>query len=196
MNSQSEWNRWQSEWRQQPAADIDKLLRHTRRKRLQMQAVVAFECLVGVFAAGQLVRMYLLPGVTLRWKVWIVLAALLFAVVAYLEFRMRRGTWAAATENVADLLRLTARRARAGIRLAWLGITGMAVLVAITLPIAAPWLAPSRWQHDPALQRLLLLQIGANGVVILVALVSLTCYILYLRRRLRRIQTLLQEYTE
>lgn len=196
MNSKSDWSRWQTEWQQQPAADIDKLLRRTRRKRFQMQAVVAFECLVGLFAVGQLIRLFLLPGITLRWKAWIVLAALLLAVVAYLEFRMRRGTWVAATENVADLLRLTARRARAGIRLAWLGITGMAVLVAITLPIAAPWLAPSRWQHDPALQRLLLLQIGANGVVILVMVVSVTCYIIYLRRRLRRIQVLLREYTE
>lgn len=196
MNSQSDWRHWQSEWQQQPTADVDKLLHRVHRKRRQMQAVVMFECLVGIFAFSQLIRMFLLPDVTLRWKVWVVMAALLLAVVSGLEYRMRRGTWATATTHVPDLLRLTARRARAGIRLAWLGIAGMAVLIAMTLPIAAPWLAPSRWQHDPALQRLLLLQVGVNGVVVVVMAVFLAWYIVHLRRRLRRIRALLQAYVE
>jgi hypothetical protein len=110
--------------------------------------------------------------------------------------RVRRGTWRAAADGVPGLLRLTARRARAGIRLAWLNIAGIPVLLAFTLPVAAPWLAPSRWRRDPALEHLLGVQVGINGALILAALAFFALYIRRQRRRLRRVEALLREYDD
>lgn len=196
MSTKSDWDRWQEEWRKQPVLDADRLLRSARHKRRRMQIVVAFECVVAVFATSQLIHLFLLPGVELRWRVWSLLAAALLAFTIYLEFRWRRGTWKAATESVADVLRLTARRAHAGIRLAWTGIIGTAVLMVMTLAVATPWLAPSRWRHDPALQRLLLVQIGVNGVLVFVTVSFCIWYIIHLRRKLGRVQAMLQDYIE
>lgn len=194
MNTHSDWSQWQSEWQRQPVADTAALLRHVRRKRRRMLAVVTIEGIILAIAASQLGRLFLMPGVDVRWKVWVALAAVLLGATAYLEFRWRRGTWAAAGESVADLLRLTAHRARVGIRLAWAGIIGTAVLIVITLVAAAPWLAPARWEHDPGLQQLLLVQIAANGIVVLLTVAFGAAYIIHLRRRLRRVQRMLADY--
>lgn len=196
MNPQDDWGRWADDWQQQAAVDVDRLRRRVQRKRRQMRVMVGVEVAIALFAVGQIVRLLLMPGVTERWKVWAALAFLLVAGMTYLSLRARRGTWRAATEGVPDLLRMTAKRARAGIRLAWMNILSVPVLVAITLPIAAPWLAPSRWRHDPALQHLLLLQLGINGVLIGALVVFFAVYIRRQHRRLREVEALLREYAD
>lgn len=196
MNPQDDWGRWADDWRRQPTVDVDRLRRRVQRKRRQMRVMVGVEAALALFAVGQIVRLLLMPGVTGRWKIWAGLAFLLVAAVAYLSLRVRRGTWRAATDGVPDLLRMTAERARAGIRLAWMNILSVPVLLAITLPIAAPWLAPSRWRHDPALQHLLLLQLGINGAIIMALLIFFAGYIRRQRRRLREVEVLLREYAD
>lgn len=145
MNAHDDWSRWGEDWQRQPPVDVDRLRARVRRKLWPMRLVIAFEWLVTLVAAGQLVRVLFMPAADARWKLW---AALMFVVLIapapYLSLRLRRGTWRAPAGSVSDLLRLTARRARAGIRIAWINILSMPLLLAITLPIAAPWLAPSR----------------------------------------------------
>ena len=271
MNPQDDWGRWGDDWLQQPTVDVARLRRRVQRKRWQMRVMVGIEMALALFAVGQLVRLLLMPGVTERWKIWAGLAFLLMAATVYLALRARRGTWRSATEDIPGLLRLTAERARAGIRLAWMNIlsvpvllaisllmpgvterwkiwAGLAfllmaatvylalrarrgtwrsatedipgllrltaeraragirlawmnilsvpVLLAISLPIAAPWLAPSRWRHDPVLQRVLLFQLVINGVVIGAVLVFFVAYIRRQRRRLREVEALLREYAD
>ncbi|MDO1528885.1 hypothetical protein QMK61_08615 [Fulvimonas sp. R45] len=196
MNPGDDWTRWSDDWQRQPTVDADRLRRRVRRKRRQMQAVLGFEWCTALFATGQVLRLLLDPGAGLRWKAWAGLALLLVSTSAYLSLRVRRGTWQAAADGMPELLRLTARRARAGIRLAWLNIASVPLLLAFTLPLAAPWLAPSRWRHDPALEHLLLVQVGINGVVIVPLLVFFAVYIRRQRRRLRQVEALLRDYGE
>ena len=193
MSLQDDWSRWGDDWQRQPAMDVDRLRRRVRRKRRQMRAVVGLEVASALFAVVQIVRLLLMSWVTERWKIWAGLVFLLLAGGVCLSLHARRGTWRAATESVPDLLRLTAERARAGIRLAWLNILSVPVLLAITLPIAAPWLAPSRWRHDPRLQHMLLLQLGINGTLVVALLVFFAGYLRRQRRRLREVEALLRE---
>jgi hypothetical protein len=196
MNPADDWARWGDDWQHQPTVDVDRLRDRVRRKQRQMRAMLAFEACAALFATAQVLRLLLDPGLALRWKVWAGLALLLLSASAYLSVRVRRGTWRAAADGVPGLLRLTARRARAGIRLAWLNIAGIPVLLAFTLPVAAPWLAPSRWRRDPALEHLLGVQVGINGALILAALAFFALYIRRQRRRLRRVEALLREYDD
>lgn len=196
MNAGDDWARWGDDWQRQPAADTDRLRRRVRRKRRQMQAVLGFEWCAALIATGQVLRLLLDPGIGLRWKIWAGLALLLVSASAYLSLRVRRGTWQAASDGMPELLRLTAKRAKAGILLAWLNIASFPVLLAFTLPLAAPWLAPSRWRHDPALEQMLLLQVGINGIVLVPLLVFFAFYIRRQRRRLRRIEAMLRDYAE
>jgi hypothetical protein len=196
MNPGDDWARWGDDWQRQPTVDVYRLRRRVRRKRRQMQMVLGFEWCAALFAIGQVLRLLLDPGIGLRWKIWAGLALLLVSASAYLSLRVRRGTWRAASDGMPELLRLTAKRAQAGIRLAWMNIAGFLVLLVLTLSLAAPWLAPSRWRHDPALEQMLLLQVVANGIVLVPLLVFFAFYIRRQRRRLRRIETMLQDYAE
>ncbi|MBD8872642.1 hypothetical protein [Rhodanobacter sp. DHB23] len=196
MNPSDDWVRWGDHWQRQPTVDADRLRRRVQRKRRQMQVVLGFECCAALFAIGQVLHLLLDPGLGLRWKVWAGLALLLVAASVYLSLRVRRGTWQATADGMPELLRLTAARARAGIRLAWLNIASIPLLIAFTLLVAAPWLVPSRWRHDPALEHLLLLQVEINGVVLVPLLVFFVVYIRRQRRRLRHVEALLRDYAE
>lgn len=196
MNPQDDWSRWGGDWQQQSAIDVDRLRRQVHRKRKKIGWMVAIEAMLAVAAAVQLVRLLHMPGLAERGKIWVVLMFFMVAASLCRALWIRRGTWRAVTRGVPDLLRLTAKRARADIRMAQLNMLGMPVLVAITLPFAAPWLAPSRWLNDPALQRMLLLQIGVNGVVITGLMIFFASYIRRQRRRLREVEALLRDYVE
>lgn len=196
MNRGDDWARWGEDWQQQNVVDVDRLRRRVQRKLWQMRAMVVVEALIALVAVGQLTRLFFMPQVSGRWKIWAGLALLLIGVMVWLSLHVRRRTWHATTASVPDLLRLTANRARAGIQLAWASIVGFLLLIAITVPIAAPWLAPSRWLHDPKLQVLLLLQIGINGLVCAALLIFFALYIRRQRRRLRMAEALLREYAD
>ncbi|WP_329741783.1 hypothetical protein [Dyella sp. A6] len=194
MIPHDDWSRWGEDWQRQPPVDLGRLRARVRRKLWQMRMVIAFEWLVSLVAAGQLVRVLFMPAADARWKLWAVLVfVVLIAPTPYLSLRVRRGTWRAPTGSVSDLLRLTARRARAGIRIAWINILSIPLLLAITLPIAAPWLAPSRWRHDPAFRHMLILNVGFCGTIFLVALVFFVFFLRRQRRRLRQVEALLRE---
>lgn len=183
--STDDWKAWASDWQQLPTIDAARLQERARRKRLQMRLVLAFECATALFAASQVAWLWLNPGIPARWKLWSGFAFVLIVAVTCLSIHLRRGSWRALTDSVPDLLRLTAQRARAGIRLAWLNILGILVLLAVTLPVAAPWLAPSRWRDDPHLRLVLALQFGITGPLLLGGLV---CFVVYLRRQRRRLR--------
>lgn len=189
-----DWIRWAGDWQSQPAVDVEWLERRVSRKRRQMQLVVFAEIVITIFAIAQVTRLQLMPGVPLRWKVWGVFALLLAAAIAYASIRIRRGTWRAAGDAIPELLRLTAKRARAGIRLAWMNILGFLVLLAISLPFAAPYLAPSRWRHDPGLQYVLILNVAINGTIVVAFLVFYALYIRRQRNLLRRVEALSRDF--
>jgi hypothetical protein len=186
MTAHDDWSRWGEDWQRQPPVDLNRLRARVRRK----------QWLTMLVAMGQSVYLLLMPGADTRWKLWGALMLAMLAPAPYLSLRVRRGTWRAPAESVSDLLQLTMRRARAGICLAWINILSVPLLLAITLPIAAPWLAPSRWRHDPALRHTLALIVGINGVVIGGLLVFFVIFLQRQRQRLRRIEALLRDDAE
>jgi hypothetical protein len=194
--SNDDWKALAGDWKQQPLPDVVELQRRTRRKRLQMRFVLAFECITSLFALSQVVWLLFLPAVPLRWKIWAIFALTLIVAIAYLSIRVRRGAWRALGDSVPDLLRLTARRARSGIRLAWVNILAILALLAVTIPVAAPWLAPSRWLHDPGLRVVLSLQLAISGPMILGGLAFFAVYIRRQHRRLHEAEEMLRDYSE
>lgn len=196
MSRHDDWNRWGDAWQKQAVVDVTWLHRQMLRKQRRMVAAVAFEWLVTLFATSQVARLLLMPDIGLRWKAWALLALLLVLPVPYLSLRLRRGSWRAATGSMRAQLQLMARRARVGIRLAWLNILGVPLLLAISLPFAAPWLAPSCWLHDATLRRQLALLLGVNGIVLGVGLVLCVLYLRRQRRRLREVEARLYEIDE
>lgn len=196
MNPQDDWTRWGEEWQRQPPVDLKRLCVRVRRKQWQMRLVVALEWLLTLVAIGQSLRLLCMPGLELRWKLWSVLVLAMLVPAPYLSLWVRKGTWRAPTEGVSDLLRLTVRRARAGIRLAWINILSVPLLLAITLPIAMPWLAPSRWRHDPEFRHMLILVVGVNGAFIGAMLVFFLLFLRRQRRCLRRVEALLRHEQE
>lgn len=194
--SDKDWKLWEGDWQQQPTLDVERLRRRVQRKRLQMQFMVGFEFLAALFAVIQIIRVELMPEFSERWKIWAAVLFVFVIAITYLTFRARRGTWRALTGSTPDLLQLTAKRAQSAIRLAWVNIVSIFVVLAVSLPFAAPWLAPSRWRHDPALRHMLLLQVGINGPIIIGGLVFYAIYIRRQRRRLREAAELLKDYSD
>lgn len=191
-----DWLRWARDWQSQPAIDVKQLEHRVRCKRRQMQFMMGAEILITCIATAQVVLLQLRSDISLRWKIWSTVALLFILAMEYALIRFRRGTWRAASGTTVELLRLTAKRARAGIRLAWTNIVGFVVLLAISLPFAAPYLAPSRWRHDPALQHVLILNVSINGAVTIVFMVFYALYIRRQRNRLRKIHALMRDFTE
>lgn len=194
--SNDDWKAWASDWQRQPAVDVVRLQHMARRKRLQMRCVLAFECITALFALSQVLWLQFIPWVPARWKIWAAFAFVLIITIAYMSVRVRRGTWHALGDSVPNLLRLTMQRARSGIRLAWVNILGILVLLAVTIPVAAPWLAPSRWMHDPGLRFVLSLQLGITGPIVLGGLAFFAVYIRRQRRRFREAKEMLMDYSE
>lgn len=196
MNAADDWSRWSGDWQQQEAPDVDRLRRRVRRKLWKMRAALVLELLCAVFATAQLARLLTWPGVGPRWQIWAIIVFVLVAVLVWLQLRLRRGAWRTAGERVPELLRLSARQARASLRLAWLNITGFVALLALTLATAWPWLLPSRWAHDPTLRALLGLQIGINGSLAIAALVFLVWFMRRQKQHLQRAEALLRSYSD
>jgi len=193
MNSHEDWTRWGGQWQQQATVDADWLRRQVRHKHWRMRVIAGMELIVSIVALGQIIRLLWLPGIELRWKLWSVLALLFVLILQYLYLHMRRGTWRASAGSPRELLQLTARRARTGIQLARLNIGSTLLLVVVTLLVATPELLPSRWQHDPKMKLILLLQFGVNGLMVAVTLVFCVWYIQRQRKRLQQINALLSD---
>ena len=181
MKPDDDWARWSDVWKQQPAVDVRRLQRRVRRKLWQMRAMVAWRWTGCLVAVALVARLQLMPEVPLPLKVWAALMLLLLAALLYFRLRAYRGTWRPASDSVPDLLRLTAKRAKAGIRLAWVNIAGILVIAAVSLLVAAPWLMSSRWQDNPALRQSLIPLIVFCGAY-------LTFNVVYMRRQRRRLR--------
>ena len=143
MNARDEWSDWASQWQGQPVVDVSRLQRRMHAKRRRMLAMVAFEAVVSIGALGQTIRLLTRPGLGPRWTLFGVGAMAVVVVAWGLAVWLRRGTWRAACERMSDLLRLDARRAQAGIRLAQAQLWGMGVLVAGSIALAWPVLQPT-----------------------------------------------------
>lgn len=193
MNTQGDWGRWQQQWQQQPTLDVERLQRQVRRKRWRMVATVVFEMLALLFAVVQLTRLQFFPQLPLRWHVG-GFALLGFCVgLEWFALRFRRGTWQLAAMDSHGLLELSARRARAGIRLAWLQVWALLVVVVIAVIAGWPWLQPERWQHDPRLRSLLELLIGMNAPLLIGGIALSFWCIRRQRRRLQQLEAWLRE---
>ena len=192
MKPDDDWSRWSEVWQRQPAVNVLRLRRRVRRKLWQMRAMVAWRWIGCLVAVALVAHLQLTPGVPLRLKVWAGLILLLFLPLLYFRLRAYRGTWRQASDSVSDLLRLTAKRARAGIRLAWVNIAGILVIAAVSLLVAAPWLMSSGWQHDPALRQWLIPPIVFCGVYLVFNIV----YMRRQRSRLRGAEALLREESD
>lgn len=185
----NDWSEWGELWREQPGVDVARLQRQILRKRRRMQGAVALELLASAIAVAQCVRLAL--SGTERWAVMGVAALVFVVLLQCLYLHARHGTWRASGSDVASLLRLMRRRAQAGIRLAHIYLWSTLALVAVSLCVAAPELAPARWASDPRLQRLLVLQLAINGPIIVATVVACLWYQRRQRARLARVDALL-----
>lgn len=196
MNAGDDWSRWTHTWQQEPAVDVDRLRRQVRRKRLRMRAFMALRVVGAIFVIAQLARLQLVPGIPVPMRVWGGVMSPLFALIFYMRVRQYRGTWDVASESTADLLRLTEKRARAGIRLAWANISAIVLVSVVSLAFAAPYFVSARWQQDLHLRQTLVSLIVFNGIIAVAALVLNVWYMHRQRARLQRIDTLLTDTTD
>lgn len=187
MSEQDEWRQWSESWQRQPVVDVQRLQRQVRNKRWRMTAMVAFEALISLLALVQTVGLIHHPALSLRWKVFCIGAMAMVLLLWGASFWLRRGTWRAPGDSPGALMRLTERRARAGIRLAKVGLYGLALMLVFVIVLAWPQLQPASWQHDARLRRMLVVQIAFNGPVVLATVAFNLWYIRRQRRRLRRI---------
>ena len=193
MNAQDEWTQWRESWHRQPAVDVQRLQRQVRHKRWRMIAMVVFEALTSLLALVQTVQLMHHPALSLRWRIFSVGAMVLVLALWGASLRVRRGTWRASGDSASALMRLTEHRARAGIRLAKVGLYGLAVLLVFVIVLAWPQLQPTNWQHDARLRLMLVVQIAFNGPIVLATVAFNLWYIRRQRRRLARIARLLGE---
>jgi hypothetical protein len=191
MSEQDEWRQWSESWQRQPVVDVQRLQRQVRNKRWRMLAMVAFEALTSVLALVQTVGLIHHPALSLRWRIFCIGAMALVLVSWGASFWLRRGTWRASGDSASALMRLTERRARAGIRLAKVGLFGLGVLLVFVIVLAWPQLQPASWQHDARLRLILAVQIAFNGPIVLATVAFNLWYIRRQRRRLARIAQLL-----
>lgn len=191
MNPQDDWAQWGESWRRQPTADIQRLRLRVERKRRRMLAVVALEWVVSCLSVVAVVSALLSDQVELRWKIAATGSLALVALLLYLGLHVRRGTWRASADSVQALLQLTMRRARAGIRLAWIQMGATLLVATAVLLLALPDLQPASWQHDAKLRLILVVQFAANTPVVLATLAFCVWYIRRQRRRIERIASLL-----
>jgi hypothetical protein len=189
VTAKDEWSQWGELWQQQPSVDIRWWQKRAARKRLRMQGIVAIELLLSLSAVGQCLRLFGDYG--MRWRIWGGLTLLFVLILQGFYLHIRRGTWRASGADVRSLLQLTAARAHAGIRLAKLNIWGTLLWVVFTLLVAMPELDPGRWQTEPKLERILLLQFAVNTPMIVILLIFCAWYIRRQRQRLRSIHALL-----
>ena len=196
MNPHDDWTRWGESWRQQPAIDAQRLRRDVRRKTWRMRIVIALELLVALVAVAQLLWMLWQPGVSLRWKSWAGLSLALVATAIAMSLHLRRGTWRTLSDDPRDLLRFCEARAYAGIRLAKWNAWSTLLVIAVSLILAAPELDPARWQHDPQLRLLIVVQFIVNAPIVIAIFWSCAWYIRRQRRKLERLGMLLRESSE
>lgn len=194
MNPHEDWERWIDVWQQQPLVDVDRLRRGVIRKQWRMRLAAALELLATLVAVGQTLRAAVHPGLELRWRIWALVTLAFVLVVQWSFLHARRGAWRALGSDVQDLLRLTARRATVGIRLAKLNLWSMSLWIATTLVVAIPELTPERWQHDPKLKLMIVLQFAINVPIVLMIMGVGVWYIRRQRRRLCEVTALLLDY--
>jgi hypothetical protein len=193
MNAPQEWTRWAEQWQQQPVVDVSWLRRRVQRKRWRMGVVVALELMVSLAVFALVAPAVFEPGLLLRSRVAAGLTLVFLVVLQCLYLHMRRGTWSLAGDDVAEMLRLSAHRALAGIRLAWLQIWSQLLQLVGALVLAAPWLTIEQLQSDPKLRFILIVQCTV-GLPLIAALIGFCVwYIRRQRRWLQRVQYLLRE---
>ncbi|QNK01126.1 hypothetical protein [Dyella telluris] len=183
------WSEWGELWREQPTVDVAHLQRQALHKRRRMQGTVALELTASLIAVAQCVRLALRG--TAHWAGFGIAALVFVVLLQCLYLHARRGTWRASGCDVASLLRLTRRRAQAGIRLAHIYLWSTLALVAVALCVAAPELAPARWASDAQLRHLLVLQLSINGPIVAATVVACLWYQRRQRARLARVDALL-----
>lgn len=196
MNSHDDWARWGDSWQQQPVVDVNRLRRKVRRKLWRMRVVVALELLTTLIATTQSLWLIWQPGLPLRWKLWAGISLLLVASAQAMFLHLRRGTWNASADTTRDLLRISERRAHAGIRLAKLNAWSTVFVIAATLLLAAPELDPRRWLHDPQLKLMVMVQFAANVPIAIAIFGFCAWYIRRQRRKLERFNALLLDDTD
>lgn len=190
MSAHEEWASWSAAWQAQVPVDAARLARQVRHKRARMLAFTVLEVLLSVTGVGQTIRLLLQPQPGWRLKAWAVLALLLILGLQWLFLHIRRGTWSAAADGVAEMLELSTRRASAGIRLAWLQIWSTALLIAASLLLALPELLQC-WRCDPHLLARVLRIGSVNGVVVALVFAGCAWYIRRQRRKLAGLRALL-----
>lgn len=186
----NDWSQWGELWRDQPAVDVSRLARAASLKRWRMRAMVALELVMSLGACIQCVR--LMTMTIGRWQVWSIATLVFLLVLQWLYVHVRRGTWRASGDDVRSLMQLTRQRAEAGIRLARINLWGTVIWVVLTVLVSIPELEPARWQTDPKLTRMLVLQFAVNGPLILAIIAFCIWYIRRQRLRIARVQELLK----
>lgn len=192
MRADDDWTRWTDDWQDQPVVDVRRLQRRVTRKLWQMRAMVVWRWSSGLVVVGLVARLQLISEIPLALRVWAALMIPLFATLLYFRLRVYRGTWHPASASVRDLLYLTATRAKAGIRLAWVNIIGILVVAGASLLMAVPGVLPSRWQHDLASRQSLISLLLVGGLFLTLNVV----YMRQQRKQLHDVEALLEEASD
>lgn len=189
MSDSDFWQRLQEDWQAaSPPVDLAVLRRQVHRKRRRMQALQLLDVVAGLAATGFLVvamRSVHEPHLHLLFVLLLVVVWGSIAVGAWL----RRSTWKPQGTDAESLLRLSIRRARAGIGFVWLNVVGMPVVYAIVLPFF--WHIFST--GSPAQRRNLWGGVAVNAGFYALVIVWAVWYGRRQRRKLKQARALLEQ---
>ncbi len=194
MNAQTDWNRWGSTWRERAPTDSERLRERVYRKRAATRRWITIKALLTVVMVIVLGHQMLEPATGLIWKIWLALVIVLLLTSTTLTVWTLRSTWRMTTQSVPDMLRLTIKRARVGIRLSWIGTLLFVLLVAVTVCLETWWRASPVWMREPQLDLLAPTPLAVGCVVAAVVFAFKFVATRRLHRELRDAESWLREY--
>lgn len=150
MNAGPEWQALMTTWQSQPV-DMPKLMRATRWKTRRMMLMTAWEILTIIFIWAMTLMHWERSAQWPMTRYWMLFWCVATPVVVWIAISLRRGTWNAADDSLAGLLRLQRDRAVSGIRMgrytiALCGVLGVFTFAWLSIglhlypvPAGEPW---------------------------------------------------------
>ena len=189
MNSGDFWQNLKEDWQSvSPQFDVVRLRRQVDRKRRRMLFFLLMDVITAAAVTGLFLGVGVPPAISFGPAMpWLVVAVMWIAVIV--GGWLRLSTWQADALDVAGLLRLGVRRARAGRLFVWLTLVGLLAVYGVFAP--GCW---GMWRTGAAGERhAVLLSVFGNAVFYCLTMAWGFWYGRRQRRKMRRAQALLQQ---
>jgi hypothetical protein len=125
MNTGDDWSALSAAWKAQPV-DVDALRGAVERRSRRMRLMMALDVVLGLVAVVFLGYLYFsTDGITPRARFGLGFCAVAMIGGVWLNYRLRRGLWHAASNSAVDLLKLQRQRRVNAVRMALWGFVAL-----------------------------------------------------------------------